>query len=152
MFYGCSSLKYLDLSNFDTSSCRCTRNMFTRCSSLTSINLSSFDTSKVDLMYEMFYGCSSLISLDLSSYDTHSVQQIYNMFFDCEKLEFVNFKKAQISGTTLNSYENMITNTAKNIVFCVDESKTSILNQLMDLNSCSTRISDCSNWRNYQKK
>jgi len=152
MFYGCSSLKYLDLSNFDTSSCRCIRNMFTRCSSLTSINLSSFDISKVDLMYEMFYGCSSLISLDLSSFDTHSVQQIYNMFFDCEKLEFVNFKKAQISGTTLNSYENMITNTAKNIVFCVDESKTSILNQLMDLNSCSTRISDCSNWRNYQKK
>ena len=47
----------------------------------------------------------------------------------------------------------MITNTAKNIVFCVTESKTPILNSQMSANSCSTRISDCSSdWRSAQKK
>jgi len=152
MFYGCNSLKYLDLSNFKTSSCICTFNMFENCTSITSINLSSFDTSKVTLMSNMFYNCKNLISLDLSSFDTTSVTHIQFMFSGCEKLEFVNFKIATISTINLKEYNNMITNTAKNIVFCVDESKTSILNQQMDQNICSIRISDCSNWRKYQKK
>ena len=152
MFYNCSSLKYLDLSNFDTSSCICTFYMFAECTSLTSINLSSFDTSKVTLMYNMFYNCKNLVSLDLSSFDTTLVTQMQNMFYGCENLKFVNCKKALISYTNLNSYGNMITNTAINIVFCVNESNTNVLKELMRPNSCSIRISDCLNWRNYQKK
>ena len=152
MFSGCSSLKYLDLSNFKTSSCICTFYMFDGCTSITSINLLSFDTSKVTFMDHMFYNCKNLVSLDLSSFDTTKVIRMQNMFSGCEKLEFVNFKKALKSTYYLNNYENMISNTAKNIVFCVDESKISIWNQLIGTNSCLKWISDCSNWRNFQKK
>ena len=91
--------------------------MFENCTSITSINLSSFDTSKVTLMFNMFYNCKNLISLDLSSFDTTSVTHIQFMFSGCEKLEFVNFKIATISTINLKQYNNMITNTAKNIVF-----------------------------------
>ena len=152
MFYNCRSLKYLDLSNFNTSSCGCTHNMFEGCTSITSINLSSFDTSKVYYMNHMFYDCKNLISLDLSSFYTFSVNEIQYMFYGCEKLEFVNFSKARKSSSNLNEYSNMITNTAKNIVFCADESITSILNLLEESNGCAIRITDCSNWRNRQKK
>ena len=153
MFAGCKSLKYLDLSNFRTSSCICTFYMFTNCTSLTSINLTSFDTSKVTLMYNMFYNCKSLTSLDLSSFDTSSCTQMQNMFNGCEKLEYVNMEKALIS-SNLVYYENMISNTPKNIVFCVTESKTPILSGLMTGNTCSIKISNCSSdyWRLSQKK
>ena len=150
MFYGCSSLKYLDLSNFNTSLIECIHNMFTGCISITSINLSSFRTPKLLYMHNMFNNCKNLTSLDLSSFTLDSTQQIHNMFYNCEKLEFVNFKLAKM--IDISNYNNMIANTAKNIVFCVDESKTPILNKLMESNSCSTRTSDCINWRKYQKK
>ena len=150
LFFGCKSLKYMDLSHFDTSSLRCIHNMFNGCTSITSINLSGFNTSKATLMYYVFTNCKNLISLDLSSFEFNSNPGTYNMFDGCEKLEFVNFKIASISEISNHNY--MIRNTAKNIVFCVDETKTIILNQLMESNNCSTRTYDCLNWRKYQKK
>ena len=150
MFSGCKSLKYLDLSNFNTSSLVCIHYMFNGCTSITSINLSSFNTSKATLVYYVFNNCKNLISLDLSSFEINYSAQIYYLFNGCEKLEFVNLKIADIS--KVKNHENMITNTAKNIVFCVNETKTPLLNELMESNSCSTRTYDCLNWRNYQKK
>ena len=150
MFYGCSSLKYLDLSHFDSSKITCAHNMFNGCTSITSINLSNFDASKITIIQYMFNNCKNLISLDLSSFKFGNLTNIESMFNNCEKLEFVNLNKTNISDVKKNN--NMIKNTAKNIVFCVNESKTSILNQQMESNSCSTRTSDCTNWRKYQKK
>ena len=43
MFYGCSSLESIDLSNFNTSSLAIMFSMFYKCSSLKSINISNFD-------------------------------------------------------------------------------------------------------------
>ena len=43
--------------------------MFAGCSSLRDLDLSSFDTSSVDDMRRMFSGCGALRSLDLSSFD-----------------------------------------------------------------------------------
>jgi len=150
LFFGCESLKYMDLSHFDTSSLQCIYNMFNGCTSITSINLSGFNTSKATLMYYVFTNCKNLISLDLSSFEFNSNPGTYNMFDGCEKLEFVNFKIASIS--EISNYNYMIRNTSKNIVFCVDETKTRILNQLMESNNCSIRTYDCLNWRKYQKK
>lgn len=75
MFSGCSKLSSLDLTSLDTSSVTDMRSMFYMGygSSLASLNLSSFDTSRVMYMDSMFSGCSSLASLDLSSFDTSSV-------------------------------------------------------------------------------
>ena len=60
MFYGCSSLTNINLSNFNTNKVTDMGCMFDRCSSLTNINLSNFNTNKVTNMLEMFGECLSL--------------------------------------------------------------------------------------------
>jgi len=54
MFYHCSSLKSLDLSNFDTLELTETQYMFYSCSSLVLLNIKNFDTSKVSSSTYMF--------------------------------------------------------------------------------------------------
>ena len=54
MFYNCSSLASLDLSNFNTNNITNMECMFCNCSSLTSLNLSNFNTNNVINMYGMF--------------------------------------------------------------------------------------------------
>ena len=61
MFFKCSSLKELDLSNLDTNSVTNMSNMFYKCSSLTSLDLSSFNTSNVKYMNHMFYKCFNAV-------------------------------------------------------------------------------------------
>ena len=91
MFYGCSSLKFLDMSGLNASSVTDMSSMFSGCSSLRSLDLSSFDTSRVTGMSHMFYGCSSLGSLDLSSFDTSKVTgtDMFHMFEGCSGLRTV---------------------------------------------------------------
>ena len=60
MFDGCSSLKSIDLSSFNTTNVKDMSSMFWKCSSLKSLDLSSFNTTNVNNMLGMFYGCSSL--------------------------------------------------------------------------------------------
>ena len=48
MFYNCSSLKELNLSNFNTKNVTNMSYMFGYCSSLKELNLSNFNTSKVN--------------------------------------------------------------------------------------------------------
>ena len=57
MFYGCISLKSLNITNFITSNARNMTGMFSKCSSLTSLDLSKFDTLKVTDMSRMFLEC-----------------------------------------------------------------------------------------------
>ena len=151
MFYRCESLKYLDVSNFNTTSMDCIHNMFIGCTSLISLKLFKFLNTKTVLLFNAFTNCKNLISLDLSTLQIISPNtQMKEMFYGCEKLEFVNLKKATISNVL--NHEKMITNTAKNIIFCVEEGKTPILDEYMKENNCSKKISDCENWKNYQKK
>ena len=64
LFYGCSSLQSIDLSNFDTSSVINMEYMFYECSALQTLTLSSkFVTTKVVNMEYMFYGCTTLQTL-----------------------------------------------------------------------------------------
>ena len=44
--------------------------MFYKCSNLTNLDLSNFNSQKVNNMYAMFYSCSNLIYLDLSNFNT----------------------------------------------------------------------------------
>ena len=61
MFWGCSSLKELNLSNFNTNNVTIMGYMFSGCSSLKELNLSNFNTNtnKVTFMGYMFSGCSN---------------------------------------------------------------------------------------------
>jgi len=69
MFTGCSSLKTLDLSTFNTSNVKYFDSMFKNCTSLTSLNLGNLQTSSGTTFNGIFYNCSSLTKLDLSSFD-----------------------------------------------------------------------------------
>ena len=67
MFYGCSSLINIDLSNFNTNNVTNMNRMFFGCSSLKNIDLSNFNTNNVTHMFGMFAGCSSLNNINLSN-------------------------------------------------------------------------------------
>ena len=58
MFNGCSSLKELNLTNFNTNNVTSMKMMFKDCSSLKELNLDNFNTNNVSNMYKMFFGCS----------------------------------------------------------------------------------------------
>ena len=79
MFYECSSLTSLDLSNFNTNNVTSMYCMFSDCSSLTSLNLSNFNTNNVTNMSYMFSYCSSLTSLTLSNFNTSNVTNMRSM-------------------------------------------------------------------------
>jgi len=86
----CSSLlfknnliTYVDLSQFDSSSCSSMANFFNKCSKLTSIKLGdNYDTSNVHTMNSMFNGCSKLTSIDICKFDTSKVTDMSSMFLD----------------------------------------------------------------------
>ena len=66
LFYGCTSLKELDLSNFNTENITDMSYMFYNCSSLKKLNISNFNVNKVKVVNYMFYGCSSLTDVIFS--------------------------------------------------------------------------------------
>ena len=63
MFYECSTLTNLNLSNFNTTNTTDMSHMFSRCSSLIYLNLSNFNTTDVTDISQFFYG-SSLTNLN----------------------------------------------------------------------------------------
>lgn len=86
MFYNCSSLTSLDVSNFNTSNVTNMMVMFHRCSSLTSLDVSNFNTSNVTSMNGMFTNCFGLTSLNLSNFNTSNVTDMRFMFDICSGL------------------------------------------------------------------
>ena len=106
VFANCSQLTQLDASNWDTSSVRSVYNMFYNCSSLTHLDASNWDTSKVEDMDSMFNGCSSLTQLDVSNFDTSRVHNTSNMFYNCSKLN--NVIATNVSTSTLSKLVSVL--------------------------------------------
>ena len=100
MFIHCSGLRFLNVSNFNTSAVKDMYAMFSGCSGLTSLNVSNFNTSAVEYMGSMFSGCSGLTSLTLSNFNTSAVRDMAKMFSGCSSLtEFnvSNFKTSAVA-------------------------------------------------------
>lgn len=98
-FFERTSLKYIDLSNFDTSSAVYMNSMFQGCKNLESLDLTSFNTEHVTNMYQMFAECGSLKELDLSSFNTSSCVNMGGMFNTCrslQKLDLANFNVSSV--------------------------------------------------------
>ena len=93
MFFGCSSLTEIDVSDWNTSQATNMGSMFSGCSSLIELDVSDWDTSQVKSMSSMFYGCSSLTKLDVSDWNTGAVYNMSYMFFRCSSLEELNVSK-----------------------------------------------------------
>ena len=67
MFWGCSSLKELNLNSFNTNQVTNMNAMFSGCSSLDELNLDNFNTNNVTDMNFMFFGCSDELKLKIKS-------------------------------------------------------------------------------------
>ena len=87
MFYNCSSLSSLDVSNFNTERATNMFGMFCNCSNLTALDVTKFDTRFVTNMRSMFNSCKKLTTLDLRNFNTSKVTTMYNMFYKCEALQ-----------------------------------------------------------------
>jgi len=99
MFYWCSSLTTLDVSNFNTANVTDMLSMFSDCRSLTTLDVSNFNTANVTDMSGMFSGCSRLTTLDVSNFNTANVTDMGYMFFNCNSLtplDVSNFNTANV--------------------------------------------------------
>ena len=105
LFFGCSSLKSIDLSSFNTTNVKNMSGMFSYCHSLNSIDLSLFNTTNVKNMSGMFCDCSSLKSIDLSSFNTNNVNDMSCMFFDCSSLKSIDL--SSFNTTNVNDMSDM---------------------------------------------
>ena len=137
MFYNCSSLITIDLNNFSMSSANTIEDMFMECNSLISLDLRSFNTSTVTIMTNMFSGCSSLTSIDLSSFDTSSVANMNNLFYGCKSIIALNLDNFNTSNLLV--YDGMFSGCNNNLIYCINETKASIISSLLDsyLNNCT---------------
>ena len=111
MFYGCSGLTSLDVSNFDTSNVTNMFGMFGYCSNLTSLDLRNFNTSNVNNMNGMFSNCRSLTSLDLRNFNTSNVTSMDSMFNGCSSLASLDLIGWNMSKVT--SMDNMFNGCGK---------------------------------------
>ena len=57
--------------------------MFDGCSSLKELNLNNFNTNNVTNLDCMLYGCESLKELNLSNFNTNNVIFMNSMFVEC---------------------------------------------------------------------
>ena len=58
MFYECSSLEELNLSNFNTNNVNDMSYIFYECSTLKDLNISNFNTDMAVIIGDMFEGCT----------------------------------------------------------------------------------------------
>ncbi len=80
MFNGCSNLKRLDLSNFNTSNITNMGNVFKGCQKLQTLDVSMFNTSKVNIIYNMFASCTELTTINFgNNFNLSSMTSAGNM-------------------------------------------------------------------------
>ena len=85
MFYNCSSLTTLNLSNCNYNDIKKLLSEIKTIKSLQNLDLSNFNTNNVKDMSEMFSYCSSLNSLNLSNFNTNNVNNMRDMFSSVNK-------------------------------------------------------------------
>ena len=79
--------------------------MLSRCSSLKELNLNNFNTDNVISMNGMFFGCSSLKELNLNNFNTNNVTSMDGMFAECSK-ELVMKIKTQYKNIKEEAFRN----------------------------------------------
>ena len=100
MFYGCSSLKSLELASFETSNVSDMGWMFCYCDSLAELDVTHFNTSNVTRMTAMFFNDACLTNLDVSHFDTSNVKDMSMMFYGCSSLDSLDVTSFNTSKVT----------------------------------------------------
>ena len=92
LFYGCSSIKSINLTNFNTRNVLYMDSMFYQCKSLLKIYLNSFNTKNLRSSSYMFYECHSIELLNLSSFIASQIKNINFMFYNCKNLKILDIR------------------------------------------------------------
>ena len=81
MFYGCSSLKELNLNNFNTNNVTHMNSMFSGCSSLKELNLNNFNTNNnlTDIGW-MFSRCSNKFQNKIRAKYKNKKEEAFNKY------------------------------------------------------------------------
>ena len=100
MFYGCTNIIDIDLSNFDFQSTRIMNDMFNYCINLVNIRFPQSSIENVINTSYMFSYCKKLLKIDLSNMNTENVISMAGMFQHCESLESLNLSNFDIKNST----------------------------------------------------
>ena len=90
MFYFSKSLKTINFPNSSTPNLKYMSYMFCGCRSLTSIDLTYFNTENVEYMSLTFYDCISLTSIDLTNFNTKKLYSMYGFLANCKSLTSID--------------------------------------------------------------
>ncbi len=98
MFYGCRSLKELDLRAFNVQNVKNISSMLSADRDtqsfvnmgLETLDISGWNTEKLTDISEFLYGCTSLKSLDLSTWNTKKLEKMNLAFANCINLKALN--------------------------------------------------------------
>lgn len=104
MFYNCTGLTSLDLSDYNTSNVTNMSHMFDRCSELTSLDVTKFNTSNVTNMSYIFNNCSKLTQINIDNFNTSNVTNMSYFFNKCTKLISINVSNFDTAKVTDMSY------------------------------------------------
>lgn len=96
-FYGCSSLKSIDLGNWDIKNVTNISGFFSGCTSLENVNLNAFNSVNLNTTRAMFQGCTSLKNIVFGeTFTLENVTEMRNMFDGCTNLVTVDFSLCEI--------------------------------------------------------
>ena len=100
MFYGCTNIIDIDLSNFDFQSTRIMNDMFNYCINLVNIRFPQSSIENVINTSYMFSYCKKLMKIDLSNMNTENVISMAGMFQHCESLKSLDLSNFDIKNNT----------------------------------------------------
>ena len=124
--------------------------MFYACTAIYNIDLTDFDTSQVTYMNSMFRDCTSLTSINFANFDASQLTCVEYMFSGCTSLIYINFGTFNENHISSGHYTNMFSGVPDHIVFCISQSAT---NTLAQLNSRKCKINYCINdWQRVQRQ
>ena len=143
MFYGCTKLTDLNLSNFDASGITNPQgmlNMFNNCSSLTELDLSSFGTVSTENIGGLFQGCTNLISIDMRNFNVTRLRYGSRMFHNCASLKYLDIRNFKTITSITSNKSDMFYNVPADceIIVANDTVKNYILGIRSDFTNVKT--------------
>ena len=109
-FYYCTSIKSINLSNFNTKNLELASSMFEGCKSLTSINLSSWVNTNLYNVLNIFKNCTSLKHIDIRSFEWNELIEEYLLYYNPDSLDFLPDSVELIMNKNFYSHLNNKTN------------------------------------------
>ena len=103
MFNGCESLQTVNLSGWNIKNVTSITNIFSSCSLLQTADLSNWSIDKLTNVGGIFSGCESLQTANLSGWNTENVTNMNSLFFNCKSLQSID-----LSGWDMTNVTSMI--------------------------------------------